>query len=469
MTEQTVPKVRPAVALRYAALSDVGTVRKDNQDSGYAGPWLLTVCDGVGGAARGDIASGTAVQQLRNLDDQPPASEDLLAAVAGALHRAHDRIGELVEDDPSLTGTSTTATVALFDGHRLGIGHVGDSRGYLLRDRTLSQLTTDHTFVQGLIDEGRITEEEARTHPHRNLILKAVDGVHESDPDLFYVEVEAGDRLLLCSDGACGSLTPEELATLLADGTPESAAVEVVQAALEAGSTDNVTAVVADVVPADTAGLADQEPQLVGAAADLARRMPKRTLGRLRSIRPSDTGELDSVQNLPPEVEFAIPSDPLDSEEARYAPRPPRRFLGLRRLLIALLTLAVLAAAAGIAWSWTQRQYFVGSQNGYVTIYRGVDATILGWDLATAEEVTDVQVDLLTDTLQRRVNDTIAADSLTEATRIVNELRNGQSSPEPAPDDSATAVPSPTGSPTEQQSTPPPETGTEPSDLTTVG
>ena len=124
---QTVP-----LRLQFAAISDVGRVRKDNQDSGYAGPWLLTVCDGVGGAARGDIASSTAVQQLRKLDERP--SEDMLGQVAGALHRAHDRIAELVDEDPSLNGTSTTATVALFGGSRLGIGHVGDSRAYLLRD-----------------------------------------------------------------------------------------------------------------------------------------------------------------------------------------------------------------------------------------------------------------------------------------------------------------------------------------------
>ncbi|MGZ4455434.1 MAG: PP2C family protein-serine/threonine phosphatase, partial [Nocardioides sp.] len=186
---------RASLRLDYAAISDVGRVRKDNQDSGYAGPWLLTVCDGVGGAARGDIASSTAVQQIRRLDE-PPA-EDLLGAVAGALHRAHDRIGELVDEDPALNGTSTTATVALFDGHRLGLGHVGDSRAYLFRGREISQLTHDHTFVQSLIDEGRITEEESRVHPHRNLILKALDGIHEAEPDLFHVEVEQGDRLLL--------------------------------------------------------------------------------------------------------------------------------------------------------------------------------------------------------------------------------------------------------------------------------
>jgi PPM family protein phosphatase len=192
------------LSLRYAALSDVGRVRRDNQDSGFAGAHLLAIADGVGGAARGDIASSTAVQILRRLDEQQ--SEDLLEALAGAVHRAHDRIAELVEQDPELEGTSTTVTAALFDGTRMGVAHVGDSRGYLLRDGTLSQLTKDHTFVQSLIDEGRITEEESRTHPHRNLILRAVDGVHDTDPDLFLVDLVPGDRILLCSDGCSGVL-----------------------------------------------------------------------------------------------------------------------------------------------------------------------------------------------------------------------------------------------------------------------
>ena len=206
MDQNDSPADDARLGLRYAALSDVGRVRKDNQDSGFASPHLLVIADGVGGAARGDIASSTAVQALRRLDG--PAPDDLLEALAGAIHRAHDRIAELVEQDPELDGTSTTVTAALFDGSRVGVAHIGDSRGYLLRDGTLAQITKDHTFVQSLIDEGRITEDESRTHPHRNLILRAVDGVHETDPDLFYIELVPGDRMLLCSDGCLRGARP---------------------------------------------------------------------------------------------------------------------------------------------------------------------------------------------------------------------------------------------------------------------
>src|SRR4029453_4000019 len=245
MTETTAPTERAAMRLQFAAISDVGRVRKDNRASGYAGPWLLPVCDGVGGAARGDIASSTAVQQLRRLD--APPSDDLLGQVAGALHRAHDRIGELVDGDPAPRRTRTPPPLGLFAGPRLGIGHVGDSRAYLYRNGELSQLTHDHTFVQSLLDEGRISADEARVHPHRNLILKALDGVHEAEPDLFELEVVAGDRLLLCSDGVSGVLDDGRLADILSTGGPDYAPAELARASLEAGSSDNVTCVVADV------------------------------------------------------------------------------------------------------------------------------------------------------------------------------------------------------------------------------
>ena len=281
--------------LRYTALSDVGRVRKDNQDSGYAGEHLLAIADGVGGSARGDVASSAAIGELRALDEPP--GNDLQGALAEAIERSHRQIAGLVEQHPELDGTSTTVTAAVFDGTRVGVGHVGDSRGYLLRDGAISQITKDHTFVQSLIDEGRITEEESRVHPHRNLILRAVDGKHEPEPDLFLVDVVAGDRILLCSDGASGVLATQDMARILGTGTVENAAVELIRAALDAGSSDNVTVVVADVTDA---AVADPEetgpvalgPIVVGAAAEKRKGLSSR---KLRAMRRSDTGELDPV------------------------------------------------------------------------------------------------------------------------------------------------------------------------------
>jgi protein phosphatase len=429
-----------AFRLHYAAISDVGRVRKDNQDSGYVGPWMLAVCDGVGGAARGDLASSTAIGQLRKLDAKPrsTASDDMRAQVAGALHRANDRIAELVDDDPSLSGTSTTATMALFDGDKLTFGHVGDSRAYLFRDGEIRQLTKDHTFVQSLIDEGRITEEEARSHPHRNLILKAIDGVHDIDADLFDLELHTGDRVLLCSDGASGVLSDGRLADILSSGTPDYAAVELVRASLDAGTTDNVTCLVADIV-AEHDAPAGLQPMLVGAAADLKRKMHMPGVSHLfRGHRSGDTGELEPVRaEIPDTVPYAIDSDPVDPEEARYAPRPPQRFLLTRRLLAGVAVLGVVWMAVGAAYSWSQQQFYVGEQDGTVTIFRGIDADLPGVSLSSPYETTNVTLDRLSAYDASTVREGIDAENLADAHRAVDRLAANQSLPDEAADGAA--------------------------------
>jgi len=423
--------------LDFSAISDVGRVRKDNQDSGYAGAHLLAVCDGVGGAARGDVASATTIQQLRSLDDQPVTSvgggagEDslsgdvLLTRISDALRGAHDRIAALVDDDPALGGTSTTATVALFDGRRVGMGHVGDSRAYLFRDGEISQLTNDHTFVQGLVDEGRITEEEARVHPHRNLILRAVDGIHDLEPDLFVLELVVGDRLLLCSDGACGVLDDGRLADILSGGSPDYAAVELVRASLEAGSSDNVTCVVADVKD-DDAVVEHDSPLLVGAAAELRRRgrggksATGKTPSLFRGHRAGDTGELEPIAaEILDEVPFAIQADP---ESARYAPRPPHRLRGLSILLAAFVVIGLVWVGLAVAWSWTQEQYYVGEEQGRVVIYRGLDASLPGLELSEPYERSNVDLERLSDFDARQVRDGIDAGSLDDARNTVESL-----------------------------------------------
>ncbi|GAA4705025.1 PP2C family protein-serine/threonine phosphatase [Nocardioides conyzicola] len=425
MSDQPPEAALPRLRLDYGAVSDVGRVRRDNQDSGYAGPWLLAVCDGVGGAARGDIASATAITQLRRLDEPPgsDSAEELLGRVAGAIHRAHDRLVELVDEDPALSGTSTTATVLAFDGTRLGIGHVGDSRAYLYRDGAIRQLTVDHTFVQTLIDEGRITEEEARVHPHRNLIMRAIDAVSDSEPDLFVLDIGPGDRLLVCSDGACGVLTDGRMADILSSGSPEYAAVELVRASLEAGSSDNVTCVVADVLAADDAAPV-AEALVVGAAAE--RRLQRgRTGGLFRGHRSGDTGELDPV---PADLPEGAPYDAIDSdpEAVRYAPRPPRRYAWAKRLFAAAVAVGIAWVGLAALWSWSQHQYYVGEQDGAVVIFRGVNASVGGFDLSEPYQTTDVELDRLSDFDAGKVRDGIDATDLADAQKAVQRLASNQ-------------------------------------------
>ena len=436
------------LSLRYAALSDVGRVRKDNQDSGFASPNLLVIADGVGGAARGDIASSTAVQILRRLDE--PAPEDTHEALAGAIHRVHDRLAELVEEDPELEGTSTTVTAALFDGNKVTVGHVGDSRGYLLRDGTLAQLTKDHTFVQSLIDEGRITEEEAQTHPHKNLILRAVDGVHDTEPDLFDIGLEPGDRIMLCSDGCSGVLDANRLADILGTGSVDFAVVELVRASLDAGSNDNVTVVVADVVDG-TAAAADPEtsaaattgPMLVGAAAEQPRR-PGMTAAKsfFRGHRSGDTGELEPVAG----------GDQVDPEALRYAPRAPGRFLWLRRLALLVLVLGLLTAAAVTGYNWSQEQYYVAVADDRVAIYRGIQSDLPGLRLNHLAERTDIPIQSLPDYRAAQVKAGIPAESPDDAREIVESIRTDFARVCPTPEPSPSPSPSPSTSPSKDRS-----------------
>src|SRR3954462_373397 len=183
------------LTLRFVTHSEIGLIRKNNQDSGYASPHLLVVADGMGGAAAGDLASAVAIDTIRRIQ-APTKGERMLDVLSDAIHDANAKIAELIESDVSLEGMGTTVTGAMFDGDELGLAHIGDSRAYLLRDGQLERLTHDHTWVQSLVDEGKISESEAATHPHRSLLLKVLNGQATNDPDLTVVPVKAGDRLM---------------------------------------------------------------------------------------------------------------------------------------------------------------------------------------------------------------------------------------------------------------------------------
>jgi serine/threonine protein phosphatase PrpC len=422
--------------LDFAALSDVGRVRRDNQDSGYAGPHLLVIADGVGGAARGDIASSAAVDAIRKLD--VPPSNDALSELSATIHLAHDRLAEIVEAHPELEGTSTTVTAAVFDGTHLRIGHVGDSRGYLMRDGELRGITTDHTLVQSLVDEGRITEEEAKVHPHRNLILKAVDGVHEPEPDLFSVPLEAGDRLLLCSDGCSGVLDSAAMGQLLASGPLDEAATALIRASLEAGSSDNVTVVLAEVLDGETSDPA--APFVVGAALTSPhRQLTSDATGNLTE------GDLAGIDDHAADI---------DEEELRYAPRAPQRFTWLRRAALLGVVFLLFALGAGGLYSWSQGQYYVSDDGGDVVIFKGVKATVPGVDTHKIAERTDLVLTDLESYDAGRVRSGISADDISDARRIVADLK--VNCPEPTP------TPTPTATPTKKKTRPGPTASAEP-------
>jgi protein phosphatase len=239
-----------SLAVRYAVQSDIGLHRQDNEDSAYAGARLLAVADGMGGHAGGELASAAVIEALRPLDTQVPAGE-LLNALDHAVRRANSALRDIVKADPSLRGMGTTLTALLWSGSQLGLVHIGDSRAYLVRDGKVFQITHDHTMVQSLLDDGKITAEEVAAHPQRSMLLRALSDV-SSEPDLQLREARPGDRYLLCSDGlhevaAADSITR----VLLTVADPDQAATDLIALAIDGGGPDNITCIVADVVVPD--------------------------------------------------------------------------------------------------------------------------------------------------------------------------------------------------------------------------
>jgi protein phosphatase len=236
--------------LRWAAVTDQGHVRSNNQDAYYAGDRLLVVADGMGGMAAGDVASRLAVDAMTSLD-VPIDNEHQMDALHKALEVANGRIAEKVDEDNELQGMGTTLTAVVFSGDRAALAHVGDSRAYLLRDGRLNQLTKDDTYVQMLVDQGLLKPEEAGSHPRRAVVTQALQGEPVS-PSYVIVEPQPGDRWLLCSDGLT-SVVPAEVieAEMAAQPDPQACAQRLVDLALEGGGPDNVTVIVADLTSDD--------------------------------------------------------------------------------------------------------------------------------------------------------------------------------------------------------------------------
>jgi protein phosphatase len=238
------------LTVRYAVRSDIGLARADNEDAAYAGSQLLAVADGLGGHAAGEVASAAVISALRPLDTQVPSGE-LLNALGHAVQRAEGTLREMVAANPSLRGMGTTVTALLRSGSRIGLAHIGDTRAYLVRGGEVFQITRDHTVVQSLLDEGKITAEEMPSHPQRFLLLQALDGEHDFAPDLQFHDAEAGDRYLLSSDGLHACVSADAIAAVLVGvADPDQAAEELIRLAMESGGPDNVTCIVADIVPA---------------------------------------------------------------------------------------------------------------------------------------------------------------------------------------------------------------------------
>lgn len=404
----------------------------------YAGPRLLAVADGMGGHAAGDVASKVVIAALEHLDDDAP-SGDMLQAMREAVFEGSEHLREVIRESPQLEGMGTTLTAILFAGGRLALCHVGDSRAYLVRDGQLSQITHDDTFVQTLIDDGRITAEEANSHPQRSLLLRALNG-QEVEPDLSMREARDGDRYLLCSDGLSGVVSEETLAEALKDPDPQSTADRLIELALRSGGPDNITVIVADVVE-DAGGRGRLDPVIDGAAGDnVGQRQvdPRSAAGRAALADPQP-------QAPPP------PTPPTgDGSSARRRP--------LRLLLVAVAALVVLVAGAVGTYMWALGHWFVGVDGSgadeQVAVFRGLDVSIVGFDFFELDEATGMAVADLTPAARNRVRGGITADDADDADRILAALRQQRlplcrttGSTQPSPSTSAAPTPEVPGAP----------------------
>ena len=510
------PEGRPLI-MRYAARSDVGRLRSKNDDSAYAGRYLAVVADGMGGHAGGDVASASTVLDMIHLDHDDYA-EGADTVLADEIQTANSLLSELVHMDPKLAGMGTTVTALLLEGKQLHFAHIGDSRAYRLRGTNFEQISVDHTFVQRLIDEGRLRPEEAETHPHKNVLMRVLGDVDASpELDLAVLDVETGERWLLCSDGlnyVPGPVVEQvvretrnlaECAELLiqltlANGAPDNVTVVMLEIAEETGDDVN-TASVDIVAPAEPApGDAKESAETAkaaagGTAADAAPESGKSgstaaaapepgptTLGPADAGKPA--GEPPAVtdphlgEHLSAEVlreELASRPHELvgaaataaetgsiptvagrsvarraatmlthkaeqDREEVLVLPVKRRRWL---TVLAAALLAVFMVAGLWLGYAWTQTRFYVGEYDNRVAIFNGISQRLGPIQLSKLESVTKLQLGSLPEFQQQRVRQTIPADSLEAAQRIVDNLEEpDDSTPAPCPTPSAKPTPS---------------------------
>jgi protein phosphatase len=402
-----------------AAVSHVGRIRSNNQDSGYAGRFLFVVADGMGGHAGGDVASAIATTRIADADVEYPAIEEAEFALQSALIAANSLLAETVFEHNELTGMGTTVSGIVRVGDHVALAHIGDSRIYRYRDGHLEQVTSDHTFVQRLVDSGRITPEEAAVHPRRSVLMRVlgdVDAAPEIDTKI--LDTRPGDRWLLCSDGLSSYVGEDKIASILATvrGT-QTTADRLVKESLDHGAPDNVTVVLLDVAdepenaePAGFVGSAAAPLMFEGVENERRPiRLPTLLLHPLKATPPEDT-------HFEPEREEFL--EQLIEEDRRRARR--RR---VAWLVVLAVVIAAIVAAGALAYQWTQTHYYVGvADDGTVAIFRGVQQNIGPISLSSIEQTSEVEVDDLPAFQRRQVEATINADDLREAHEILDRL-----------------------------------------------
>lgn len=442
-----------AIAFNFAARSDVGMVRTNNEDSGYAGPHLLAMADGMGGHAGGDVASSSILGALVGLDGESFSGVDATLTLLRRITSANTELGQLAQEDPDLDGMGTTLIAILRARDKLVLAHIGDSRAFVVRAGEVSQITKDHSFVQSLVDEGRLTPEEATTHPQRSLVTRVLTGAEGEEPDVVVRQAIVGDRYLICSDGLSDYVARDTIDEVLTtERKPGDCAERLVQLALRAGAPDNVTVVIGDVVDLNQFVPSDA-PQIVGAAAAIR-----------RHTRPIPVTPAAKAAALSHEASGAPDDDVELADEGGRS----RTATILRSVAVSLVAVILLVGGGYAAWSWSQTQFYVGVNDGRVAVFKGVDQTLGPIELSQPETTSDIDIDDLPDFYRGQLSRGITMPTRSDAAALVRNLEvqaqacryaksQGRScatvpstwtTPTPTPTPSATPSGSPTTSPT---------------------
>lgn len=367
--------------LNFAVASDRGLVRGNNEDSAYAGPYLLALADGMGGHAAGEVASQLMINQLMRLDADPE-DNDMLALLASVAEDANRNIARGVRDAPETDGMGTTLTALMFNGHEFGLCHVGDSRGYRLRNGSLEQITVDDTYVQSLVDKGELDPGDVSTHPRRSLILKAYTG-RPVEPTLKGLDARPGDRLLLCSDGLSDPVTATTIEETLRHGTPQDAAYRLVELALRSGGPDNVTVVVADVVEGDNPDIALPTQAVIAGALNGEHPddpRPDTSAGRAAIAIASRQSQVIEPPSTPSSQASSSEGASAVAGADSSATNPSKK----RRIWTILAVLVVLALiAGGVFWlrSSLNDTYYVTTDGEEIVIEQGTNIEVVGISL----------------------------------------------------------------------------------------
>jgi protein phosphatase len=379
-----------SLSFRAAGRSDVGLVRNNNEDSGFIGKHFLLVADGMGGHAAGELASSTTVAIVAQVDNNKEKLEDLESKLIEIPKVITKELKNAINKDSTRAGMGTTLTAAVIQENQLKVSHVGDSRAYLVRNKQISRITKDQTYIQSLIDNNEITESESKNHPQRSLLLQAIDGITESIPIITSTKIFENDKIILCSDGLTNVVTDEEILKIVNQFDYVGAVSALIEKALENGGPDNITVIVADLQKERY----ENKIIVLGAAAEPRNRIKLPGLEFPTDIHPFITSEFPALKSVTWLRKFAY-----------------------------VTSFALIAVI--ISWgatNWISKQFYVSNLGDNLAIFQGVNSSVGPISFSRPVQSFNLEVVVLTKDDQEVLLKGINADSVTEARFIVRRL-----------------------------------------------